>query len=1196
MNQTVIGTLLAILKMEDQLSAPLAQAEASVKKASTEIGNMGGSTSALKQEVSALFPELDKMRGSLAQAEAGLKATATSSGAAEGGLLGMAGGFGSLFAALGGAYVLTQVAGEIISIGKEAFDTANKIADLSDKTRLSFGTLQELDFIADQTGGSLESIATAALTLSRRLANGSDGVSDAVREMGLRLQDLWDQTPDQQFWTIVDALKGVSDETDRMRLATELFGQRSNAVMALLNSDYQKMREEAPKMADAHVKAIDELGDALSKNYSSVKTFFGDLIGWAAEAYVSLQKLDQIRLEMMGFNTVDTNMPGLPSAPQDYTRPPDTRLASDLINTQQAIRDTEKAFDDLTRAKERAEEAERKGLAAMEETIDKLFREQEAADKTTQATQRAVDEFARAHPVIDSVTDSIIPLTDAVIGAYDPLRDINDELDRMHEATTSKIDLAPISGQIKTLADQAVDDFNRMMEAEREEKEKAAEIARERHEAFQSLGQSFTDLGQIVGGSAGLVIHSIGGILENLERFKAISTPVAQGAAAIAEGAISVWQSTESASVGTNMLNGAISGLSAGMNPQLMAATGGWSAAIGAAAGAMVGLVKANEKANEEQRALLEQSAEMAEEWKDRVVDAFDATADGMMRLEAGGDSVKKVALMIMQTYGDLGHSTEEIQDVMKRLFDAERQGPEELQRVLDEVNDEFERHAEVVKAWADGVNTYIDGFTQRVEGFTMGLEDIRQKQEQANEAAQVAHARYEEAVVAMEKMKVSGVATQEEIIAATERAHQASMAYEAAKQAAMGATKEQLIDLQGEFDILTQYTVTAFNTAFTQSGSVIQAFEAIHTPLTELTTAMDDFGLSGGATFTKLTEIDGIIQANQDIFTSIDGLNQMMAGLDEATLLTGEDMVLFGRDATSLFDELVARMQDQGVPAAEAMDYAMLLMQPTLQKLWEGQRDFGVEIDESTQLLLDQAEQAGYVGDAHVDIQRRILQAIEGVEAAILRLPAAFANANTDALHLEDTLRRIGTAAGQIQISTPSLGGGTVASGVTDIQEELMRRWEQMYGTRDIPADVKHAQNQAAIAQGMEPIWPGFAKGGIVGLDGYAAGGMINDNFGPGALTAMYGPGAMPIVAHVGEAVLNPRATAALGRSGVDALNHGDGMSGGVTVNVYLQGNYLGTSREAREQVVDAVNEGLEKYGSGWGRHERIVRQMVRS
>jgi len=179
-------------------------------------------------------------------------------------------------------------------------------------------------------------------------------------------------------------------------------------------------------------------------------------------------------------------------------------------------------------------------------------------------------------------------------------------------------------------------------------------------------------------------------------------------------------------------------------------------------------------------------------------------------------------------------------------------------------------------------------------------------------------------------------------------------------------------------------------------------------------------------------------------------------------------------------------------------------------------------------------------------------------VEAAILRLPAAFAASLGMASQLNATLKEIGTGVGQMQVG---LGSSTrtqdVASSVTDVQNDLMDRWEQMYGTRDIPIEQKRIQNNAMIAQGLQPIWPDIMhEGGVVGV--------------PEAHTGMFMSSSMatdeiPIIAQTGEAFLSRDAVSMLGgQNFVDAANtgggvlqqylatHGGGFTGGMQMGGY--------------------------------------------
>jgi hypothetical protein len=58
----------------------------------------------------------------------------------------------------------------------------------------------------------------------------------------------------------------------------------------------------------------------------------------------------------------------------------------------------------------------------------------------------------------------------------------------------------------------------------------------------------------------------------------------------------------------------------------------------------------------------------------------------------------------------------------------------------------------------------------------------------------------------------------------------------------------------------------------------------------------------------------------------------------------------------------------------------ALLLLQPSLQTLWELQQDFGYAVDDSTQALIDQAREQGIVGEGMRDVQERILRVLERI------------------------------------------------------------------------------------------------------------------------------------------------------------------------------------------------------------------------
>lgn len=107
--------------------------------------------------------------------------------------------------------------------------------------------------------------------------------------------------------------------------------------------------------------------------------------------------------------------------------------------------------------------------------------------------------------------------------------------------------------------------------------------------------------------------------------------------------------------------------------------------------------------------------------------------------------------------------------------------------------------------------------------------------------------------------------------------------------------------------------------------------------------------------------------------------MRQGLAALANVGLLDAEMFSGLARQVGDTFATLIAQGYDG--------NQVMLLMQPTLQTLWELQRRFGWQVDETTQALLDQAAQAGLVGDQHREAMDRVASALERVAGLLERL-----------------------------------------------------------------------------------------------------------------------------------------------------------------------------------------------------------------
>jgi TP901 family phage tail tape measure protein len=208
------------------------------------------------------------------------------------------------------------------------------------------------------------------------------------------------------------------------------------------------------------------------------------------------------------------------------------------------------------------------------------------------------------------------------------------------------------------------------------------------------------------------------------------------------------------------------------------------------------------------------------------------------------------------------------------------------------------------------------------------------------------------------------------------------------------------LEQITAEFERQGMYAgITFFETLKTQGfDAAMEAAGPMFDQLKKLSKELG-FELTGvGALFGHIYDSAA---ANPETMQALSGLQQMIVGAGNAMILNQPLMDAFSADAAALHQRLI----DAGTDG----DTALLLMQPTLQALWEAQDRFGLAVDDGTQALIDQAVQQGIVGEQGRNIHERILGVLERIAVALgADIPDAFDQA---ARAGEDAGRRIGDA-----------------------------------------------------------------------------------------------------------------------------------------------------------------------------------------
>ncbi|MDF2537408.1 MAG: hypothetical protein K0S76_429 [Herbinix sp.] len=216
----------------------------------------------------------------------------------------------------------------MVDIVKETAAYADNMLTLSTQTGIATDTLQELNYMAELTDTSLETITSAMARNIRSMSSAQEGTKlyiDTYRGLGVQITDTNGQLRESQevFWDTVTALGNIANETERDAKAMTLFGRSAqdlNPVIKLGKDGMAEFAQEARNMgavlSGETLQKLGETDDALQRMYQQIeitKREFGTALAPAmTEAFGKIaDKLGEVDDEFADFaggaleNTVD---------------------------------------------------------------------------------------------------------------------------------------------------------------------------------------------------------------------------------------------------------------------------------------------------------------------------------------------------------------------------------------------------------------------------------------------------------------------------------------------------------------------------------------------------------------------------------------------------------------------------------------------------------------------------------------------------------------------------------------------------------------------------------------------------------------------------------------------------------------------------------------------------------------------------
>ena len=169
---------------------------------------------------------------------------------------------------------LAGLAVNFINAGSEIDDNAQKLG-------ISTDAYQYWGLVLQRAGTDVSNLSIVIRNLTTFTNNLSTGQADALltlQKLGIGYEDFMKMNTEEQLYAIVEALQGMEDQTEKVQIAQEIFGNRVyQELLPLLNMEQgslEDLREEFEELglilSEETIKKIAEVGDKIDNFTNSL--------------------------------------------------------------------------------------------------------------------------------------------------------------------------------------------------------------------------------------------------------------------------------------------------------------------------------------------------------------------------------------------------------------------------------------------------------------------------------------------------------------------------------------------------------------------------------------------------------------------------------------------------------------------------------------------------------------------------------------------------------------------------------------------------------------------------------------------------------------------------------------------------------------------------------------------------------------
>ena len=175
----------------------------------------------------------------------------------------------------------TAAVGAATAAGKAFIDAAKSTASYGDtvdkasqRLQISRTAYQELDYVLQLCGTSMDSMSTGFKTLNNKIADARSGSKEAqemFKALGISMNDVKNLSTEDLFKAAINGLQDMGESADRAALANDLFGRSGQNLAPLLNMTSEEMNK-AIQTANDYGMILSDEGVAASAQFTDSMT------------------------------------------------------------------------------------------------------------------------------------------------------------------------------------------------------------------------------------------------------------------------------------------------------------------------------------------------------------------------------------------------------------------------------------------------------------------------------------------------------------------------------------------------------------------------------------------------------------------------------------------------------------------------------------------------------------------------------------------------------------------------------------------------------------------------------------------------------------------------------------------------------------------------------------------------------------